>query len=62
MSATTKIYKNTSKKTVNIVGVGEIEPGEQISITTEFHTPINLENYPGVVDVLAQEEEKEAKK
>ena len=61
MSATTKIYKNTSKKTVNIVGVGEIEAGSQISVTSEFHTPVNLENFPGVVEVVAQEEAKAEK-
>lgn len=59
---TTKIYKNTSKKTINLLGVGEIQPGEQVSITSEFHAPVNLVNYPGVVELVAEEEKKASKK
>lgn len=59
---TTKIFKNTSKKTLNVLGVGEIAPGDQVSITAEYHQPVVLENYPGLVDVLAEEEKKASKK
>lgn len=48
---TTKIYRNDSDKTVNVIGVGEIEPGNQVSITSEYHQPVVLSNYPGVVEV-----------
>lgn len=53
---TTKIYKNTSKKTVNILGVGEIEPGKQVSITSEYHQPVVLANFPGVVELVDEEQ------
>lgn len=59
---TTKIYENRSKKTVFIQDVGEIEPGARVSVTADGHPPINLENFPGVVDVLAEEAEKAEKK
>jgi predicted deacetylase len=52
---TTKVYENTTEETVNIIGVGDIEPHGRISITSDFHAPVNLANYPGVVDVLAEE-------
>lgn len=52
---TTKIYENRTDKSVNVVGVGVIQAHDRISVTTEFHAPVNLVNYPGVVDVLAEE-------
>lgn len=52
----TRIYRNTSKETYNIPGVGIIEAGGQLSITSEYPAPVNLQNYPGLVDVLAEEE------
>lgn len=59
---TVKIYKNTNKKdTLNVLGIGEIPPGEQISIVTDYHTPIIMENYPGLVDVIEEEQKEEAK-
>jgi hypothetical protein len=61
-SAVTKIYKNTSKKTLNILGVGELKPGEQVSVTTDNHAPVVLENYPGLVDVEAEEQKKKESK
>jgi hypothetical protein len=57
---TTKIYKNTSKKTLNVPGVGELEPGAQVSVTSEYHQPVVLENFPGLVD-LVEKEQKEKK-
>lgn len=53
----TRIYENTTDKEVNVVGLGEIPAHSRISVTAEFHTPVNLENFPGVVDVLAYEDE-----
>jgi len=52
---TTKIYENTTDQPVNVIGVGIIPAHDRISITTEFHMPVNLANYPGVIDVLAEE-------
>lgn len=58
--ASTKIYKNTSDKEVNVIGVGVLEPagqpGDQVSITSDYHQPIVMANYPGVVEVVAAEE------
>jgi hypothetical protein len=53
---TTKMYENTTDKPMNVIGVGVIEAHDRISVTTEFHAPVNLANYPGLVDVLAEEE------
>ena len=52
---TTKLYRNDSTETLNVLGVGEIPVGEQVSITAEFQPPVLLGNYPGLVDVLAEE-------
>lgn len=56
MAQITKVYKNTTKETINVLGVGEIKGGDQVSITTEYQPPVNLANYPGLVDVSAEEE------
>jgi len=55
MQQTTKMYENTTNQPVNVVGIGVIPPHDRVSITAEFHTPVNLVNYPGVIDVLAEE-------
>ena len=52
----TKVYKNTSKVPIDVLGLGVIEAGEQVSVTGEHHQPIIVENYPGLVDVLAEEQ------
>jgi hypothetical protein len=57
MQQTTRMYENITDKPVNVVGIGVIPPHDRVSITAEFHTPINLVNYPGVIDVLAKEAE-----
>lgn len=57
-----KIYKNTTKEDINVVGVGLIPAGEQVSLAGEQHWPVVLENYPGVIDVVAEEEKKKAEK
>lgn len=46
----TKLYRNTSKQPLNVIGVGVIEPGEHISVTTEYQPTVILANYPGLVD------------
>jgi len=55
MQQTTKIYENTTAQPINVLGVGVIPPYDRLSITTEYHAPVNLANYPGVIDVLADE-------
>lgn len=56
---TTKIYQNNGKETVNVIGVGEIEPGEHISVTSEYHQPVVLSNYPDVVELVEEEQKAE---
>lgn len=51
MQPTTRILRNTSKDDYNVVGVGEIPAGEQVSISTVYQPAIVLENYPGLVDI-----------
>lgn len=53
--ATTKIYQNNSDQAVNVVGVGEIPAGEHISVTSDYHQPVVLSNYPGVVELVEEE-------
>ena len=53
---TTKVYKNTAKAPIDVLGLGVIKPGEQVSVTGEYHQPVIVENYPGLVDVLAEEQ------
>lgn len=59
---TTKIYRNDSKKAMNVLGVGEIPAGEQVSLTSEYPPAVVLANYPGLVDVVAEEEVAKSKK
>lgn len=60
MATTTKIYRNDGLEPISLLGVGEILPGGQVSVTAEYHSPINLANYPTIVDVLAEEEKANA--
>lgn len=53
---TTKIYQNNSDEAVNVIGVGEIPAGEHISVTSDYHQPVVLANYPGVVEVVEEEQ------
>lgn len=53
---TTKVYKNTSKLPIDVLGLGVIKPGDQVSVSAEYHQPVIVENYPGLVDVLAEEQ------
>lgn len=56
---TTKIYQNNTNQAVNVIGLGEIPAGEHLSITSDYHQPVVLSNYPGVVE-LVEEEQKAA--
>jgi hypothetical protein len=51
-----KIYKNTTDKKVNVVGVGEIPPKSQVSISADQHFPVVLTNFPGVVELTEEQE------
>lgn len=53
---TVKIYRNDSDADMDVVGIGEVPAHGQVSIATEYHYPVNLVNYPGLVDVIAEEE------
>lgn len=53
---TTKIYRNDNDKAYDIPGLGEIGAGERVTFQGEFPPAINLVNFPGLVDVLAEEE------
>ncbi len=53
---TVKIYKNTTAKPVNVIGVGVIEAKSQISVISQYPYPVNLVNYPGIVDLTDEEE------
>lgn len=55
MPITTKVYKNNGNEPVNIIGVGELQSGEQVSITTEYHQPVVMANYPDVVELTADD-------
>lgn len=54
-----KVYKNTTKQKMNVVGVGEIPAGEQVSLSGNYLPPVILENYPGLVDLEAEEQARE---
>lgn len=48
-------YRNDSDKVIDVIGIGEIPPGEHVSLTGDHLPPVIVENYPGLVDVLAEE-------
>lgn len=51
----TRVYRNDSDQVYDIPGLGEILPGQRVTFHGEFPPPINLINYPGLVDVLEEE-------
>lgn len=61
VNQTTKIYKNTGKQTLDVLGLGELKPGDQVSVTTDYHTPIRVDQYPGLVEVVEEEQKNEEK-
>lgn len=56
MSTQTKTFRNTTKETINVLGVGEIPAGEQISLTGEFLPHVVVANYPGLIETTDEEE------
>lgn len=48
-------YRNDSDKTYDVQGIGEILPGQRVTFHGEFPPAINLQNFPGLVDVLEEE-------
>ena len=57
----TRIYRNDSKESYFIPGLGEIHSGQRVSVMSEAPPAINLLNYPGLVDVIAEEEAGQAR-
>lgn len=58
----TKLYRNTTKETVELPGIGEIPAGGQVSVTTEHQPAIILENHEGVIEVSDEKPKKKDKK
>lgn len=52
----TRVYRNDSDKTYNVQGLGEVLSGQRMTFQGEFPPAINLQNYPGLIDVLEEEE------
>lgn len=48
-------YRNDSDNTYIIPGLGEVGPDQRISHVGAFPPGVNLDNYPGLVDVLDEE-------
>lgn len=53
MNAKTVLYRNTADHTIVHPLLGELEPGQEVSVTTEQHYPYN--NHPDVNDIEAVE-------
>ena len=51
----TRVFRNTSKERINVVGVAEIPAGGQVSISGENLPAVVLENYPGLIEVTDEE-------
>jgi hypothetical protein len=52
----TWVYRNDNKKAYFVDDIGEISAGQRVSVQGEYKPRVNLLNYPGLVDVLAEEE------
>jgi len=52
----TRVYSNDSDSDYNIPGLGVVLAGQRISLQGEFPPAVNLQNYPGLVDVIDEEE------
>lgn len=51
-----KLYRNDSEKKIRIPQLDlELKPGEQVSVSGEYLPPIITDNFPGLVDVEAEE-------
>lgn len=51
----TRVYRNDSDQTYTIPGLGDVLPGQRVTFQGEFPPAINLQNFPDLVDVLAEE-------
>jgi len=60
MAQITKLYENTTDETIYVQGIGDIPAGDRLSVVSEYPTPVNLANFPGIVEVsgLTDEEHK----
>lgn len=52
----TRAYRNTSDKSLNVLGVGEIPAGGQVSVSGAYLPTVILENYPGLEDITDLDE------
>lgn len=43
--------RNTSKVDLNVIGVGIVAAGTEVTVSSEYQPHIVFENYPGLVDV-----------
>jgi hypothetical protein len=50
-----KKYRNTSDKDLNVIGVGLVPAGEEISVISEYQPHVIMENYPGLEDVTDEQ-------
>lgn len=46
-----KIYRNTTKADIDVIGVGVIPAENQVSVSGDYQPHVVLENYPGLIDV-----------
>ena len=51
----TRVYRNDSNQDYTIPGLGEVKAGQRVTFHGEFPPAINLQNFPGLVDVLEEE-------
>lgn len=47
----TKLYENVTGQDIDVLGVGVVPANDRLSVTSEYPTPVNLVNYPGVIEV-----------
>lgn len=46
-----KKFRNTSKVDLNVIGIGVVPAGEEVSVSSDYQPHVVMENYPGLVDV-----------
>lgn len=61
MANTTKVYFNDSDQTIKIPAIDvELEPQGHVSITSAYHPPVILENFPGLKEITDLPEDEQA--
>lgn len=56
--ATPRLYENATDKDIFIRELDiEIPAHDRVSVVADYHTPLNLANYPGVTEVTAMQAE-----